>query len=78
VLLPGTGDRGDELDVDLDGVAGKRLLVSLPAFLVPLVRCELGSRLISRRLRIRQIPEGLTTISWYRFKYIAIRWGPKW
>ena len=34
---PGGADRGDELDVDLDAVAGLGFLIPLPTFLVGLV-----------------------------------------
>ena len=37
VLLAGPGERFDELDVDLDAVAGQRFLVAFPASVVALV-----------------------------------------
>jgi hypothetical protein len=42
VLAPGSWERGDKLDVELDPVAGQRLLIALPAAVVPLV--ALGRR----------------------------------
>jgi hypothetical protein len=78
VLLAGAGQRRDELDLDLDAGAGLRLLVPLPAVLVAAVPLRRGSRLMSRRCRMRQIPDGLSTRSWYRSRYIAILCGPKW
>jgi hypothetical protein len=56
--------RSEEFHVDLDSVTGQELLVALPPVDVPPVALEAGSRLMSRRLRIRQIPEGLIWMSW--------------
>jgi len=42
VLGPNPADRLDELDVDLDRVAGQLLLVALPALFVPLVALRGG------------------------------------
>ena len=58
------GQRLDELHVDLDPVAGQRLLVALPAVVVALVALRAGSRFMSRRLRIRHTPDGLMATSW--------------
>ena len=35
--FPSPSDRGDELDVDLDGVAGLEFLIAFPPFLIGLV-----------------------------------------
>jgi hypothetical protein len=42
VPLAGAGERGYELDVDLDTVARLRFLIALPAILVPLVSLRAG------------------------------------
>jgi len=63
VLSLGAADRRHELHVDLDSMTRLRLLVALPALLVALVALRCRQKLMSRRLRIRQIPDGLTLIS---------------
>ena len=42
MLAPGSWERGDELDVELDAVAGQRLLIAFPAAVVAFV--ALGGR----------------------------------
>lgn len=77
-LHSGACDGFDELDVDLHEMAGEWLFVAFPASVVGLVPLVGRQPLRSRRLRIRQKPDGEIVTSWYRAKYIEIFDGPKW
>ena len=60
----GGGQRFDELDVDLDPVAGLLFFVALPLAVAPLVALRGGQPVETRRLRMRQTPDLLTATSW--------------
>jgi hypothetical protein len=63
VLATRPRQRHEKLDVDLDPVAGQRLLDRFQAVMWRLKRCEAGSRLILRRFNTRHTPQVLMVMS---------------